>query len=68
MLQAVVAIDADVGRLPIAFELVALLGGGALAVIVGALDDYLQLRARWQLGGRPTSTSGRRAPPSSGLR
>ena len=33
-------------------ELVALLGGGALAAIVGALDDYLQLRARWQLGGQ----------------
>jgi UDP-GlcNAc:undecaprenyl-phosphate GlcNAc-1-phosphate transferase len=33
-------------------ELVALLAGGALAAIIGALDDYLQLRARWQLGGQ----------------
>jgi UDP-GlcNAc:undecaprenyl-phosphate GlcNAc-1-phosphate transferase len=33
-------------------ELVALLGGGALAAIVGVLDDYWQLRARWQFGGQ----------------
>ena len=33
-------------------ELVALLGGGVLAAVIGALDDYLQLRARWQLGGQ----------------
>ncbi len=29
-------------------ELAALLGGGALAAVLGALDDYYQLRARWQ--------------------
>ena len=33
-------------------ELVALLLGGALAAIVGAIDDYWQLRARWQLLGQ----------------
>jgi UDP-GlcNAc:undecaprenyl-phosphate/decaprenyl-phosphate GlcNAc-1-phosphate transferase len=33
-------------------ELVALIGGGALAAFIGALDDYFQLRARWQLGGQ----------------
>jgi UDP-GlcNAc:undecaprenyl-phosphate/decaprenyl-phosphate GlcNAc-1-phosphate transferase len=33
-------------------ELVALIGGGALAALIGALDDFLQLRARWQLGGQ----------------
>lgn len=30
-------------------ELVALLGGGALAAIIGTLDDTFQLRARYQL-------------------
>ena len=29
-------------------ELVALLAGGALAAVLGTLDDYLDLRARWQ--------------------
>jgi UDP-GlcNAc:undecaprenyl-phosphate GlcNAc-1-phosphate transferase len=29
-------------------ELVALLAGGALAAVLGSLDDYLDLRARWQ--------------------
>jgi UDP-GlcNAc:undecaprenyl-phosphate GlcNAc-1-phosphate transferase len=33
-------------------ELVALLGGGAAAAAIGALDDYLDLRARWQLVGQ----------------
>ncbi len=33
-------------------ELAALLGGGAMAAAIGALDDYLQLRARWQLVGQ----------------
>jgi UDP-GlcNAc:undecaprenyl-phosphate GlcNAc-1-phosphate transferase len=33
-------------------ELAALLFGGAAATIVGALDDYWQLRARWQLVGQ----------------
>ena len=30
-------------------QLVGLLGGGALAVALGTLDDYFQIRARWQL-------------------
>jgi len=30
-------------------ELVALVGGGALAALLGVLDDYFDLRARWQL-------------------
>ncbi len=33
-------------------EIVALLVGGAVATILGALDDTLQLRARWQLLGQ----------------
>jgi UDP-GlcNAc:undecaprenyl-phosphate GlcNAc-1-phosphate transferase len=33
-------------------ELVALLGGGALAAIIGTLDDTFQLRARYQLVGQ----------------
>jgi UDP-GlcNAc:undecaprenyl-phosphate GlcNAc-1-phosphate transferase len=33
-------------------ELTALLGGGAAAALVGAADDYYQLRARWQFLGQ----------------
>ena len=33
-------------------QLIALLGGGAAAAIIGAVDDALDLRARWQLGGQ----------------
>lgn len=33
-------------------ELTALLGGGALAAIIGTLDDTFQLRARYQLAGQ----------------
>ncbi len=33
-------------------ELVALLAGGIVAAVIGALDDYLDLRARWQLAGQ----------------
>jgi UDP-GlcNAc:undecaprenyl-phosphate/decaprenyl-phosphate GlcNAc-1-phosphate transferase len=33
-------------------ELVALLSGGVLAALVGVIDDYWQLRARWQLTGQ----------------
>ena len=33
-------------------DLVALLGGGALAAVLGLLDDVFQLRARWQLLGQ----------------
>jgi UDP-GlcNAc:undecaprenyl-phosphate GlcNAc-1-phosphate transferase len=35
-----------------ASELSALLAGGALATVIGFLDDYFQLRARWQLLGQ----------------
>jgi len=58
----VVAIGALVldGRLGAAFEhtgftqrqLLGLLGGGAVAAIIGALDDIFDLRARWQLAGQ----------------
>ncbi len=30
-------------------DLVGLIGGGALAALLGVLDDYFELRARWQL-------------------
>jgi UDP-GlcNAc:undecaprenyl-phosphate GlcNAc-1-phosphate transferase len=33
-------------------RVVALLGGAVLAVAIGLLDDFLQLRARWQLLGQ----------------
>jgi UDP-GlcNAc:undecaprenyl-phosphate GlcNAc-1-phosphate transferase len=33
-------------------QLVALLAGGAVAAALGALDDYLDLRARWQFGSQ----------------
>lgn len=33
-------------------ELIGLLAGGAAATAIGFLDDYLQLRARWQLLGQ----------------
>lgn len=33
-------------------QIVALLGGAVLAVGIGLLDDFLQLRARWQLLGQ----------------
>ena len=39
--------DAPAGR-----EVVALVGGAVLAVLVGSLDDWFDLRARWQLVGQ----------------
>src|SRR3954453_4139828 len=33
-------------------QLVGLLAGGAVATLIGFLDDYFQLRARWQLIGQ----------------
>ena len=33
-------------------QLIALLAGGAAATVIGFLDDYYQLRARWQLLGQ----------------
>ncbi|HVL54571.1 MAG TPA: MraY family glycosyltransferase [Vitreimonas sp.] len=42
-------------RMPLALDggqLVALLAGGATAALLGAIDDYLDLRARWQFLGQ----------------
>ena len=39
-------------------ELIALLGGGVVAAAIGALDDYFQLRARWQLAGQLALAAG----------
>ncbi len=39
-------------------ELVALLGGGVVAAVIGGLDDYFQLRARWQLAGQVALAAG----------
>ena len=47
--------SAPMVRLPTSIgqgELIALLAGGAAAAAIGALDDYFQLRARWQLVGQ----------------
>ncbi len=33
-------------------ELIALLAGGTAAALIGLIDDYLQVRARWQLAGQ----------------
>ena len=33
-------------------QVIALLGGGALAALIGTLDDWFDLRARWQLLGQ----------------
>jgi len=53
----VIVINARLDVVPVprsldAGELTALLLGGAVAVALGAFDDALQLRARWQLGGQ----------------
>ncbi len=37
---------------PAAKEVVALVGGAALAALIGSLDDWIDLRARWQLAGQ----------------
>jgi UDP-GlcNAc:undecaprenyl-phosphate GlcNAc-1-phosphate transferase len=37
---------------PAAREVVALVGGAALAALLGSLDDWFDLRARWQLAGQ----------------
>jgi UDP-GlcNAc:undecaprenyl-phosphate/decaprenyl-phosphate GlcNAc-1-phosphate transferase len=54
---AVLAINDQAKLVPVPFtidpkELVALLAGGAVATLIGFLDDYFQLRARWQLTGQ----------------
>jgi UDP-GlcNAc:undecaprenyl-phosphate/decaprenyl-phosphate GlcNAc-1-phosphate transferase len=51
------AINGMVGGIPIPRtlkpeELIALWGGGALAMLLGVLDDTFQLRARWQFLGQ----------------
>jgi UDP-GlcNAc:undecaprenyl-phosphate GlcNAc-1-phosphate transferase len=46
--QHLVRLPASIGQ----GELLALLVGGAAAALIGALDDYFQLRARWQLVGQ----------------
>ncbi len=40
------------GDAPTAREVIALAGGAVLAVVVGSLDDWFDLRARWQLVGQ----------------
>lgn len=59
LLVAVVAMEANsaLDLVPVPFsltppELAALLAGGALAAVLGVLDDAFQLRARWQLAGQ----------------
>ncbi|MBI3746034.1 MAG: undecaprenyl/decaprenyl-phosphate alpha-N-acetylglucosaminyl 1-phosphate transferase [Chloroflexi bacterium] len=47
----------DIGAMPApngitSGEITALFGGGALAATIGAIDDLLDLRARWQLLGQ----------------
>jgi len=47
--------DGETVRRPIFLEeteLLALLLGGLLAAVIGALDDWFDLRARWQLAGQ----------------
>ena len=47
--------EGEIVRRPILLdgnELVALLVGGILAAAIGALDDWFDLRARWQLAGQ----------------
>ncbi|HEY0444562.1 MAG TPA: MraY family glycosyltransferase, partial [Candidatus Limnocylindrales bacterium] len=39
-------------------QLIALLAGGAAAAAIGAIDDYLDLRARWQLIGQVALAAG----------
>ena len=37
---------------PVGSEVIALVGGAALAAVIGSLDDWFDLRARWQLAGQ----------------
>jgi len=46
---------------PAAREVVALVGGAALAALLGSLDDWFDLRARWQLAGQLVLAGWRRA-------
>ena len=52
-----IAINSQTGTVPVPLslqpsELFALLAGGAVATVLGVLDDTFQLRARWQLLGQ----------------
>ena len=52
-----IAINTQTGAVPVPLalkptHLVALLAGGAIATLLGVLDDTFQLRARWQLLGQ----------------
>jgi UDP-GlcNAc:undecaprenyl-phosphate GlcNAc-1-phosphate transferase len=54
---AVVVVNEQLRLVPVptfvgAPELIALLGGAGIAAVIGLIDDYLQLRARWQLVGQ----------------
>jgi UDP-GlcNAc:undecaprenyl-phosphate/decaprenyl-phosphate GlcNAc-1-phosphate transferase len=54
---AFIALNAGLNVLPTPISidvpsLIALLLGGTLAVVVGVLDDYFDLRARWQFAGQ----------------
>jgi len=53
----VIALNGQLDLVPMpssldASEIAALLLGGAVAVLLGAMDDAFQLRARWQMGGQ----------------
>jgi UDP-GlcNAc:undecaprenyl-phosphate GlcNAc-1-phosphate transferase len=55
--MAGIALNAQTGAVPVPSalqpsHLVALLAGGAIATLLGVLDDTFQLRARWQLLGQ----------------
>jgi UDP-GlcNAc:undecaprenyl-phosphate/decaprenyl-phosphate GlcNAc-1-phosphate transferase len=54
---AVLALNAAVGFAPVPtnvnlIDVIGLLLGGAFATAFGVIDDYLDLRARWQFGGQ----------------
>ncbi len=61
--SALVAINDRFGFVPMPAaldggELIALLAGGAIAAALGAVDDYLDLRARWQFLGQIALAAG----------
>ncbi|MCJ7710166.1 MAG: undecaprenyl/decaprenyl-phosphate alpha-N-acetylglucosaminyl 1-phosphate transferase, partial [Chloroflexi bacterium] len=52
-----IALNSQTGAVPMPWtlesaDLIALLAGGAVATLLGILDDTFQLRARWQLVGQ----------------
>jgi UDP-GlcNAc:undecaprenyl-phosphate GlcNAc-1-phosphate transferase len=55
LLAILVNAQLDIVPLPVFLErpeLIALLAGGVAAALMGLIDDYLQIRARWQLVGQ----------------